>query len=53
MSKALAEELKMGAGSWDVGEKSFPGTNDLLVPANEKQVRGMISPDSLYCLIIS
>lgn len=43
----------MGAGSWDVGEKSFPGTSDLLVPANEKQVRGMISPDSLYCLIIS
>jgi len=21
----------MGAGSWDVGEESFPGTSDLLV----------------------
>lgn len=29
--KVLVKELKMGAGSWDMGEESFPGTSDLLV----------------------
>jgi hypothetical protein len=50
---ALVGELKMGTGSWNVVKGELSRNKWPACSANEKQVRGMISPDRLYCLIIS